>query len=285
MANQEKINSRLSRHFHKTFIPERSYINAMLKFASTGKKGDAQKIANITGIPTGKSSGKVTPTLDYCRGMGLIELSLSSFRSSVKEPVLTNFGRAVFFEDPFLNESITQWICHFNLCSTNIGADVWFQVFSQSFNLMGLKFDRAKIENYLNNIYELSNFNNIIGPLIRMYNDPASFSLCGAIKENKNICERISAPLTKENIWGYGAWLINQMEVNFPYENQVTVTDLERAVGWRSIPGWNISDSHEFLINLEQKKIVAVDRQMEPWVIQRISKSNNLWEKIYDDLL
>ena len=68
-------NNRLPRNFHKSFKPERQYINAMLRFAAAGKSGDYQAMAADTGIPMGSSSGKVPAILDYCRGMGLIMLS------------------------------------------------------------------------------------------------------------------------------------------------------------------------------------------------------------------
>lgn len=94
-------NNRLPRNFHKTFKPERQYINAMLRYAASGQQGNYQEIAAATGIPTGVSSGKVPAILDYCRGMGLVRL-VGAERSSVKKPDLTSFGRIVLLEDPYL---------------------------------------------------------------------------------------------------------------------------------------------------------------------------------------
>ena len=91
--------NRLPRNFHKTFKPERQYINAMLRYAASDEEGDYQAIAASTGIPTGTSSGKVPAILDYCRGMGLIRLAVHD-RSSIKNPDLTPFGRIVLLEDP-----------------------------------------------------------------------------------------------------------------------------------------------------------------------------------------
>ena len=129
MVKAIENNDRLPRNFHKTFVPERRYIHSMLQFASTGKTGDIHVISEATGIPTGQSSGKVMPTLDYCRGMGLLRLSEKSKRSSVKEPQLTTFGRIVLLEDPFLKEPVTQWMAHLNLCRPLRGADIWYHVF------------------------------------------------------------------------------------------------------------------------------------------------------------
>ena len=62
-------------NFHKTFIPERRLIAALLEYAALNKQGSYQDIASETSIPMGKSSGKVPAILDYARGMGLVELS------------------------------------------------------------------------------------------------------------------------------------------------------------------------------------------------------------------
>jgi hypothetical protein len=123
---------RLPRNFHKTFIPERQYINAMLRFAASGGIGDYQDIASKTGIPMGNSSGKVPSILDYCKGMGLVKLN-NRYKKGIKKPELTSFGRTVLLNDPFLKERVTQWIAHLNLCSPIFGADVWYYTFFKGF--------------------------------------------------------------------------------------------------------------------------------------------------------
>lgn len=93
-------------NFHKTFIPERRLIAALLQYAAKGKAGNYQDIANDTGIPMGKSNGKVPAILDYSRGMGLIYLD-SGQKSAIKKPKLTEFGRIVFLQDKYLGEMLT----------------------------------------------------------------------------------------------------------------------------------------------------------------------------------
>lgn len=276
--------SRLSINFHKTFIPERRYIKAILQFASAGKTGDVQAIAKVTGIPTGASSGKVMPAIDYSRGMGLITLSESSKKKAVKEPNLTPFGRIVLMEDPFLKEPVTQWIAHLNLCGPARGADIWYQVFFGGGQILGSKFQKEQLETYLQNVYGLQN-KNMMGPLIRMYEDPASFAACGTLGEKQGMIHRRTAPISEEYAWGYGAWILEAMEMFFPGVTQVTVTDLDRVAGWKTIPGWGIDESQQILAILEQKGILTVERHMNPWIIQCTETSSNVWKKFYDDLI
>lgn len=277
-------NNRLPINFHKTFVPERRYIHSILQYAFSGKKGDVQEISDVTGIPTGKSSGKVMPSIDYCIGMGLITLPDSSKRKAIKEPILTHFGRIVLQEDPFLTEPLTQWIAHLYLCGPVQGADVWYHVFFKGTQTLGSSFEKSRLETYLQNIYG-SRKTNLIGPLVRMYQDPASFSACGALKEQNGLILLESAPTRDEYVWAYGAWMLGLMEMFYPGESQVTITDLDRVAGWRTIPGWGIDQSYQILGLLEKRGVLIVERHMNPWMVQRLSNSQQLWSKIYDELI
>jgi len=274
--------SRLPRNFHKTFKPERQYLHAMLRFAASGREGDYQEIAATTGIPTGTSSGKVPAILDYCRGMGLICLA-GAERSSVKKPELTPFGRVVLLEDPFMKLDVSQWIAHFNLCSPNAGADVWYQTFFAGTQSLGMTFKRTKLESHLSLVYGVEK-SGLIGPLIGTYEDEASFKACGALIETSGTIQRKMAPVTEEMALGYGAWILRLMGLHFPKLRQIPITDLDSAAGWRTIPGWDISSLQRALEMIVRKGLVEVDRHMEPWLIAPAANSEQTWNRIYDDL-
>lgn len=138
MATEQ--NTRLARNFHRTFKPERSYLSALLRYAAAGKGGTLMDISRHTGIPTGASSGKVQPTIDYCTGMGLLQPQKANNTYSF---LLTPFGRTVLNEDPFLSEPVTQWLAHLQLCHPRKGADLWFQIFVEgSDTLVWISADR-----------------------------------------------------------------------------------------------------------------------------------------------
>ena len=275
--------SRLPRNFHKTFMPERRYMNEMLRFAAAGKSGDYQVIAQETGIPMGESTGKVPAILDYCRGMGMLSIDEKN-RSAVRSPELTPFGRIVLLEDPLVSESITQLIAHFNLCSSDSGADAWYHVFFRGRYTLGMRFGREQLNDYLADIYGVSN-KNLIGPMIRMYQDDASFLRAGILSETGNEIERSSAPLVKEYSNAFAAWILSLMESSFPKSNQVTITEFERICGWQSISGWSDAQISEILSFLEAKSAIGVDRQMQPWIIRKQGNSEAWWLRIYEDLV
>jgi len=283
MVSSNKRQQRLSRNFHRTFVPERQYIHAMLRFAASGKAGDHQEISKATGIPTGTSSGKVPAILDYCRGMGLIRLE-GEDRSAVKKPLLTPFGRIVLLEDPYLKERVTQWIAHFNLCGPLIGADVWYHTFFDGTQSLGMNFSREKLEEHLTLIYGKQRIG-LIGPLVRMYEDEASFEKCGALCETDKLITRNQAPVTEEFAYAYGAWILQLLTDHFHKFNQVAVTDLDKKAGWRTIPGWDIPNFQRVLELLERKGIFEVDRHMDPWILRPNYKADEAWGMLYDDLV
>lgn len=271
------------RNFHKSFKPERQYINALLRFAAAGKVGDYQLIAAESGIPMGNSSGKVPAILDYCRGMGLVLLGEKG-STSIKRPTLTPFGRIVFLEDPYLKTSISQWIAHLNLCSELSGADVWYHVFTRGSASLGTRFDRSSLDAYLDLIYNSTNRSKI-GPLIGMYDDEAAFRRCGAISESGGIITRKVAPLQEDHAHGYGAWLLQLMNDSMPGLNQITIQDLEKHTGWSAIMGWDTIQQQRALELIENTGVCSIDRHMQPWLIQAKSSPENAWRHIYDLLL
>jgi hypothetical protein len=282
MTNAQQ-HSRLPRFFHKSFKPERQYINAMLRYAASGQEGDLQAIAAATGIPTGSSTGKVPAILDYCSGMGLIRL-VGPERSSIKKPELTPFGRIVMLEDPYLKASVSQWIAHFNLCGFLTGADVWYHTFFAGMQALGMKFQRSQLESHLSVVYGADK-SNIIGPLIGTYEDDAAFKVCGALTDLDGWIIRRPAPIADEYGIGYGAWMLQLINDHFPKQRQVPITQLDAAAGWRTIPGWDVTSLQRTLALVERKGLIEVDRHMDPWLLLPKVGPDETWKRIYDDML
>jgi len=275
--------SRLPRTFHQTFKPERQYIHELLEYAAKGLEYDLKNIAKATNIPMGVSSGKVPAILKYCLGMGLIQLKTESTNPKIKKIELTSFGRVVFLEDPYLKCSITQWLCHFHLCRPSGGAEVWHLTFFKGTPILGFSFERETLNSYLRMECGV-NKGNLIGPLIGMYEDEASFRKCGALSQWNGTITRKQAPLTDEHARGYGAWLIELINEHFPNQRQVPLDELNKTGGILSLTGWNDVSLITVLSLLERKKIITVDRHMTPWLIQPINSLTEAWKNIYLDI-
>jgi hypothetical protein len=276
--------TRLPFSFHQTFVPERTYLSSMLRFAASGKQGDHQTIASETGIPMGKKAGKAPAILDYCRGMGLIEILAD--RNAIKTPSLTPFGRIVLLEDSHIAESLTQWLAHFHLCRPIGGAEAWFLVFAKGRKRLGDSFARKQLEDLLQEETGHRLQTSLIGPLIRTYTDPAALAKTGLLEElQPETIQRRSAPTVKEFARGYAAWMAHLMEVHFVNERQVTVKDLDDITFWGEIGGWTPNQCDQILNLIQSVGVIDVDRQMRPWVITRLCPSSEVWPNIFRDLV
>ena len=273
--------TRLARNFHRTFKPERSYLSALLRYAAAGKSGSLEEISNHTGIPTGSSSGKVQPTIDYCAGMGLLRPQKTNASYAFS---LTPFGRVVLAEDPFLSNPVTQWLAHLQLCHPHKGADLWYQVFVEGMETLGLDFSRQTLERHLRTVYATEG-RNPIGPVIGSYTDEAAFKGAGVLTEKEDQIHRAAAPLSTESRRGYAAWLAQLLADFFPTTRNIPVTDWERACGWKRATGWHPSTAADMLAEAEHLGVLAVDRHMQPWLVDLRRSPEDIWLTIFDDML
>ena len=275
-------NTRLVRNFHQTFKPERSYLSALLRYAAAGKTGTLTDISQHTGIPTGSSSGKVQATIDYCTGMDLLRYQKTSNTYTFS---LTPFGRAVLKEDPVLSEPVTQWLAHLQLCHPRTGADLWYNIFVEGIESLGMDFSRQAMDKYLRTVYSISEGRSPIGPVIGTYGDEAAFKKAGVLTENREHVHRIAPTISMESRRGYAAWLAQLLEDFFPDPRNIPVTEWERACGWKRATGWHPSIAADMLAEAEQLGVLTVDRHMQPWLVNLRLSADDVWPTIYDDML
>lgn len=278
----KNVFQRLPVTFHQTFLPERAHISALLKYAASGKMGTDQEISAETGVPTGQSSGKVPAMLDYCTGMGLLTVDRDK-QAGQKIPRLTDFGRTVLLEDSTLTEELTQWMAHLMLCRRQGGAEVWFLGFGVSFNVLGMEFSEAELEEYIAGTLGKRK-RALIGPMLHMYSEPSSFKKAGAIVQAEQRLRRQSAPVLPGFANGYAAALLALWEIHFPKERQVTMTDFETETYFQRLGGWNDRQYTQILDMLEHYGALKLDKQMHPWILDRQAESQVFWRSLYDEL-
>lgn len=268
-------------NFHKTFVPERRLIAALLEYTANGKSGTYMEIAAETGIPMGKSSGKVPAILDYARGMGLVDLEPGTDRS-IKKPSLTAFGKVVFEEDRLLGMGITQWLAHLHLCLPDTGAIAWYKTFAEGRSTLGSSFSPQQLEEYLVSFFGPGR--NRTGPLIRTYLDDTAFGRASVLRRQSDIVVREKAPLLDEFSFGYAAYFLSLLQDRFAGQFQVTVTDLNEKVRCFDSCLWGDSEITEALALVERTGFISIDRQMRPWILERRADGNQVWVKIYNEV-
>lgn len=274
-------NTRLARNFHQTFKPQRRLLSALLRYAAAGKTGTLYDISQHTGIPTGKDSGKVQSTIDYCRGMGLLR---SQRANNAYTFSLTPFGRVVLKEDPLLLDPVTQWLAHLQLCHPKTGADLWYNIFVEGAEILGMDFSRQELEKYLRTVYA-TKARNPIGPVIETYDDEVAFKGAVVLTKNKGQIHRSVAPHSMESRRGYAAWLAQLLVDFFPDPRNIPVTEWENACGWKQATGWHPATAADILADAEQLGVLTVDRHMQPWLVDLRISPDDVWPTIYDDML
>lgn len=268
-------------NFHRTFVPERRLIGALLHYAALGKEGTYQEISAETGIPMGESTGKVPAILDYARGMGLVTLGQTEAALS-RRPMLTPLGQAVYAMDRYLGETLTQWVAHLNLCRADIGARTWRAAFVDGYRVLGSRFTRDELESYLANVF--GGGNERTGPLIRTYDDEAALGRAGVLGVSTDAVERRSAPLLDSYATAYSAVALELMETCFPGQMQVTLSDLNATTGWFEACLWGPEQVERLCALLDRKGLVTVDRQMRPWILDKRAVAEGAWPSLFDDI-
>lgn len=268
-------------NFHKSFVPERRLIAALLEYAALGKEGTLQEISADTGIPMGKYNGKTPAIIDYSRGMGLITVSRGG-QAGAKKPLLTAFGKIVYLEDKYLGEEIIQWLVHMNLCRSDIGAAAWRSVFADSRQILGSNFTKQQLEGYLIEIF--GDGNDRTGPMILAYSEDAALGRAGVLKHQSDLLSRKKAPLLESYSAAYAAYILHLLEIFFPEQSQVTLSDFNTLAKWFDVCLWSQADIEHLLSIVERTRYIGIDRQMHPWILERRAWADDVWPVIFDGL-
>lgn len=277
MARKESVNeklepNRLSLNFHETFVPERTYVEKLIAFLSVKPGATTQEITEQTGIPQGKSSGKVSSTLSYCRGFGLVETE--------NGPNLTAFGKLILQKDKRLKSRFTQWMLHLKLCRKAKGAEIWHQVFAHSYNTLGNSWTEESLSSFLESIFGSKN-RSLVGPLLRMYDEASSFKTAGVLNDSGDAVERNPAPVLSDYMYGYASLLLEAWDQFFSGRPQVGLSEFEETTNFFASAGWTSKRVNEVLDRLGDLGVLNVNRYLGDPVMLRLKDLQQVEEVMY----
>lgn len=267
--------------FHETFFPDRRHLAALLRLAGENYVGTIDAISAKTGIPTGKSSGKVAPHLKYAHAMGLIASPTSTDNACTVR--LAPLGELLIAEDPLLHESLTQMILHLMLSRPIGGASAWHVLFGRSRLALGRTNSQEAAVAFL--MQELGNSSALPGPLFSTYREEASLARTGALVVEKDTFSRGALPTSDEYYWAYAyCWLL-YWEQCAPGLQQVPLSELEARCGFVEVSGWSDQQFENFLAWTVEQGVTRVDRQTGTPLIMKTKRSDELIAHIYSNLL
>lgn len=273
--------SRLPLSFHMTFLPERHYLAALIEFVRRGADASLAEISKATGIPTGTSTGKVKPLIDYARGMGL--LSISASRRGRMGLSLTELGTVIQREDRHLLEESTQWLLHLMLCRRSGGAEAWYAVFVEAARLLGRSFGESDLASFLGNRYGTAR--DALGPLIRTYSDTAALGRTGAVQQRDDQFSLRKVPLQPATQDAAAAALFLAWDDLSSQDIQMAFGTLESASGLMTASGWTQEEQSSFLESLEIGGRIRVDRQTGAPILTRVASTQAVLGALYDRVL
>ncbi|MFB5089183.1 DUF4007 family protein [Psychrobacillus sp. PGGUH221] len=281
-------------NFHQTFAPETEAIAHLMQLASVNNEYlTKEEISSLTTIPTGKSSGKVVPNILYAQAMGLISTIKESTKYSL---TLTDLGKEILKEDPFLTEELTLWLCHYKLASFSSPAVMWSTIFSAVgvnksrvltmdnietllTQKLGLKKEIISIRN------EKKGNKNPITPFKTGYITEKAFGPLNIINDTGTEIEFSSHKVSRAYKYLYAYLLLSQWEEILPSRTDITFDDLINTLGYGFPFMWNDSNVMEVLEMLEEESIIVLNRQLFPITIIKQLSSSSVLHKIYSFLI
>ncbi len=262
-------------NFHLTFPPSRDLLSRLITHCPEDVLLSKEEISEITGIPTGKNSGKVEPHICYAQYMGLLIDKKSQGKHSIHFSCLGNIIRN---EDPGLNEDLTLMICHMMITSPYIGASLWSTIFNKIIPAVNGNLAEEKFEQRLTEIYGTLPR---LGPFYSSYLD--LFSRLRLLEHKNGNIFLVKHKYMPELIFAYAYQLFWQWEIAYPSRNELSSTEINSLNSFACL-GWGDSQLYSLLELLAEKHLVLFNRQMVPYTITQLHSSESILPLLYSEL-
>lgn len=261
-------------NFHQTFPPIPDGISRLLSVADRGGAYTKEEISQQTGIPTGKSSGKVEPYIRYAVYMGLLKDDVEGGKHTLST---TSLGQELRLQDPGLMETVSLFLCHTRLSSKQTGASLWAYLFKMVLpgypdgiteTLLRDELQKAaKPGTEVNKTPFLSSYSGMFGPLRLLSTDGGR--LCAAA----SFCD-------PERLYGYAYGLLYEWETVFPERKEITAEEL-RSLNLTTTFGLSREAFEDLLHRLSEAGILHFNRQLVPYTVIKAQTSDEMIPLLY----
>ncbi|KZZ84378.1 DUF4007 family protein [Bacillus sp. SJS] len=270
-----------SLNFHQSFAPERDALAQLLSLSQENCPPlTKEEISKITTISTGESSGKVVPNLLYAEMMGILDVKVCEGRYQLYPNPL---GTVIKNEDPFLIESITKWICHYNLAFKNSKTVLWSYIFNEVIKQLGTSFSKESLQKVVNKNFE-AQVN--LTPFRSCYlNNDRSFTALELLKEEDNNYRMIPHNVEPSYMYLYAYQLLNSWEIFLEDRTEITFNEIKEKLYFGDPYVWGDREIHHVLELLHDEKIIILNRQLNPLTIVRHENSKDILNKLYSLLI
>lgn len=250
--NSEKYNI----NFHETFKPEIDNICRLIEIAGEYEFLSKEEIFDITGIPTGKDSGKVIPSIIYSKYMNLLSYEKEGSKFKFE---LTPFGILIKDEDPYIQEDLSKCMLNYFLTSKNFGAKMWFSIMRKMPQIYGNEVSLENLNKFVNIEFNLKK-DTKLGPFLGTYNEMGDFNNLGILSTNKESIKFDDLAINNDYIYGYGYTLIKELKRIDSNRIEFNENEIFEDIIWHRGFGLNKENGFKVLEMLEEKNIIKINK-------------------------
>lgn len=236
-----------------------------------------EDISRETGIPTGKSSGKVEPHITYASYMGLIDDTYKDGKHSLR---LTTLGNQIVKEDPGFHEEVTRMLCHLRISSPYGGAPLWATVVSE---ILAHRMQGLSLTALLDSLSKEATTNINLSPLFSSYEDTL-FAPLKLLERNSSLIKLNKHAFNRELLYVYAYSLFREWEQKYPGRDEVTATEIESFYVYGAI-GWSQQDLYSAMERLLDKRLLTFNRQLTPYTVTKSYSSEQMIPLLFSELL
>lgn len=273
------MNKPVNLQFHQTFKPEPEHISSLLMAADDIESISLDQISIITGIPTGKSSGKVVPHLEYAQYMNLLTYNLKNGLYTVK---LTDLGEVIREQDPSLVEELTLLMCHCMITRSEKGAPLWHDIVNHFLPINNYTINKSVLIAELNNYYKKAKGGAAYRPFFISYQE--FFECLGIIIDVDDTIIMNKHAYDYSFLYLYAYVLFELWDERYPSQDEITSKELEHLEFHKPFR-WTSLEVYEVLEHLSDKDIIRLNRQLTPFTILRLASKEEILSVLYDELM
>lgn len=262
-------------NFHQTFPPTAEFIMRLLEICESGEHLTKEEISERTGIPTGKSSGKVEPHICYAKYMGLLEDKRAEGKHQL---MFTQLGQELLNQDPGLQEKVSTAVCHSRIASLYGGAPLWAAMYKKVLPKYPQGISELLLKDELEKLFGAPIK---MGPFLSSY--CGMFNNLGLLSKEESKITMSKSTIDKELIYVYAYSLLYEWKGAFPDQAEITATELDSM----KIAETFLLDNKAFYNVLEmlaEKSIVRFNRQLAPFTLLRLHTAEEIIPKLFSEL-
>lgn len=263
-------------NFHLTFPPDVKLLSRLMTSEVFEVPLTKEEISQRTGIPTGKSSGKVEPHIKYAEYMGLLYDSVANGKHVLKKTVL---GDCISLEDPSLSEDVSVMVCYLRMTGFLDGAPLWETIMGEILPRNRFQMTETGLRNYL------AKETDIVVNLSPFYSsfDSALFSQLKILEHTKESLRVLKQRYDPELLYVYAYAFFREWEHRYPERDELTADELSSFLMPGTL-GWQGQDFYSVMESMEEKNLIVFNRQLVPYTVTKCEKSEAMIARLYSEL-